>query len=391
MSAKRTERVKSIDLLRGIVIILMVLDHTRDYFHDQAFIFDPTDISQTTPILFFTRFITHYCAPVFVFLAGTSAYIYGLKVGTKELSKWLLKRGIWLVIAELSILKLAWTFQLDYTNIILQVIWVIGVSMIFLAAFIHLSPKLCISICVLAIAGHNLLDSLTFDNHFNSFWVLLHQGGVISTTDSNIFIAYPMIPWIFVMPLGYHLGKLYRPEVDHLTRHSIILTIGIIATGLFFIIRTTNIYGDSIMWIESDDVWKMIMSYFNLSKYPPSLLYLLITLGPALILLSFAEKWKGYFFDTFVTIGRVPMFYYIIHIYVIHFLALIAAVLTGYHASDMIISVWINESAKLNGYGFNLYFVYIIWILMVVCLYPLTNWYHRYKSNHREYWWLNYL
>ncbi len=384
------KRIESIDLLRGLVMIIMVLDHVRDFFHADAYLFDPTDVTQTNPMLFFTRFVTHFCAPVFVFLAGTSAYFVGQRMPKTDLTKWLLKRGIWLIFVELVIMKFGWAFKLDYTVIVLQVIWALGASMIFLGAFIHVPKRLMIGISLTAIFGHNFFDSFQPD-YFNSLWVFTHVMAPIQTPFNTIFSAYPLVPWIFVMAIGFHFGALYVSNYSQEKRKSALRIIGFACIGLFILIRAINVFGEPKPWTPQDSPIYTFMSFFELTKYPPSLLYLLITLGPSFILLSYSENWKGKWHSMLITIGRVPMFYYIIHVYLIHTLALIAAVATGFPASSMIIDVFVTLSPELQGYGFSLWVVYGTWIAIVLALYPLSKWFDGYKSMNRDKWWLTYL
>ncbi len=392
MNTSTRKRITSIDMLRGLVMILMALDHIRDYFHYDAFLFDPTDLTKTNGAIFLTRFLTHFCATVFVFLAGTSAFFVGQRRDKKSLSIWLLKRGLWLVFVEFTIIKLAWFFKLDYSVLLFMVIWILGVSMIFLAGFIHLPKKLMIVLSILVILGHNALDGVMPAGAFMSgLWSFLHVFNVVPLGNIQLFIAYPILPWVFVMPLGYYFGELYKPSVSPEFRVKRLWQLGISITLAFFIIRFVNIYGDPYPWSPQKSFDFTVMSFFNLTKYPPSLLYLLITLGPSIIFLAVTEKWKGSFFDKLITIGRVPMFFYIIHIYFIHLLALIAAVLTGFNASDMVIDFWINEEPQLQGYGFSLWVVYLVWIALIIGLYPLCSWFNNYKSNNRDKWWLSYL
>ncbi|WP_420401529.1 DUF1624 domain-containing protein [Flagellimonas sp.] len=392
MENDRRKRIKSIDMLRGLVMIIMALDHVRDYFHADAYFFDPSDLTQTNVPLFWTRFVTHFCAPVFVFLAGTSAFFVGQRRNKKSLSVWLLKRGIWLIIAEFTIIKLAWMFKLDYSGVLLQVIWVLGVSMIFLAAFIHLPKKLGLVICLVAVFGHNLLDSVAPTTPLVAgLWTFLHSFNLVDLGFIQLFVAYPMIPWIFVMPLGYYLGELYKPSFDPKLRISRLLQIGLGLTLLFFALRAINIYGDSYHWATQDSVGLTVASFFNITKYPPSLHFLLITLGPSLVFLALVENWQNKWTEKMVVIGRVPMFFYIVHIYVIHALAVIAAMMTGFSFSDMVIDLWITLQPQLQGYGFNLWVVYLIWVVLIIALYPICSWYNNYKTAHREKWWLSYL
>lgn len=392
MKTTTRKRITSIDMLRGLVMILMALDHIRDYFHYDAFLFTPTDLTKTNGALFLTRFLTHFCATVFVFLAGTSAFFVGQRRDKKSLSVWLLKRGFWLVFVEFTIIKFAWFFKLDFSVLLFMVIWILGVSMIFLAGFIHLPKKPMIALSVLVILGHNALDGMMPGGSFMSgLWSFLHVYSEVPLGNIQLFVAYPILPWVFVMPLGYYFGELYKPSISSEFRVKRLWQLGVSITLAFFILRFVNIYGDPYPWSTQKSFDFTLMSFFKLTKYPPSLLYLLITLGPSIIFLALAEKWKGSFFDKLITIGRVPMFFYIIHIYIIHLLALIAAILTGFNASDMVIDFWINEEPELQGYGFSLWVVYLVWVILIIGLYPLCNWFNNYKSSNRDKWWLSYL
>ena len=391
MNTTTRKRITSIDMLRGLVMVLMALDHIRDYFNYDAFLFDPTDLTKTTGALFITRFLTHFCATVFIFLAGTSAFFVGQRRDKKSLSVWLLKRGLWLIIVEFTIIKLAWFFKLDYSVLLFMVIWILGLSMIFLAGFIHLPKKLMIFLSVLVIVGHNAFDAFTPEGPIMSgLWIFLHEFGMVNIGNIDAHVAYPILPWVFVMPLGYYFGELYKPTVNSSFRIKRLWQLGIGITLAFFILRFINIYGDPYFWSSQKSIGFTIMSFFNVTKYPPSLMYLLITLGPSIIFLALTEKWRGPFFDKLITIGRVPMFFYIIHIYIIHLLALIAALFTGFKASDMVIDFWVNEQPELQGYGFNLWVVYLLWILLIIALYPACSLFNKYKSNNRDKWWLSY-
>lgn len=373
-------------------MVIMALDHVRDYFHYDAFFFDPSDLENTSPMIFWTRFITHFCAPVFVFLAGTSAFFVGQRRNKKSLSIWLLKRGLWLILAEITIIKFAWTFKLDFSILILQVIWVLGISMIFLAGFIHLPRKWVIAVCLLGVGGHNLLDGLMPASEVAAgIWTMLHVEGFLGPEGLSVYVAYPMIPWIFVMPLGYYFGQLYTSEVEPRLRVRRLLQLGFTVTGLFFVLRLLNVYGEPVKWATQETLTFTILSFFDLTKYPPTLLYLLITLGPSILLLAFAEKWQGALASRLVVIGRVPMFFYIIHLYAIHLLAMPAALMSGFSPTDMVIDFWVTLEPQLQGYGFGLWLVYLVWIFLVLALYPLCQRYYDYKSNNRHRWWLSYL
>jgi uncharacterized membrane protein len=388
-----TKRIESIDLLRGVVMIIMALDHVRDYFHYDAFLYSPTNLSRTNIALFFTRFITHYCAPVFVFLAGTSSYLHGLKRSKSELSFFLLTRGVWLVIIEIFAVGLFRTFNLAYTFSSLQVIWAIGLSMMALSAIIYMNRTLILFVGLSLVLGHNALDTIHVQgNTLPAFlWSILHDEKQFTFSRFIVYVHYPVLPWLGVMILGYYLGSLYAPSFDQHERKRILRLLGIGALGLFIILRLDNWYGDSAHWSVQKNAAFSVLSFLNVTKYPPSLLYLLITLGPALILLAVMEKPVNSLARKIVTFGRVPMSYYLAHILLIHIVAVVAALITG-HSEMGILNNAVNNVPELKGYGFGLATVYIIWIALVFLLYPFCKWFERYKRSHQsEYWWLSYL
>ncbi len=393
MTSSDGNRIVSLDILKGLVMIIMTLDHVRDYFHYDAFFYDPEDLMQTNPVLFMTRFITHFCAPVFVALAGTSAYLVGRKMGKKELSIWLLKRGFWLILLELTLVKFAWTFNPDYHTIGLLVIWALGAGMISLAVFIQLPKKVSIAISLLMIFGHNALDGFQPEgNGILSFlWKLLHVQGPVTFGEFTLRITYPVIPWLGLMVLGYYFGELYRPEFDKQRRLKILLYSGISCVLLFIVLRIGNLYGDPSPWVKQSSPIYSFLSFINVTKYPPSLLYLLITIGPSLIFLYLFERFDFSWLKPVITIGRVPMFWYILHLYVIHIVATIAAVLTGFAFSDMVLTGFISSEPQLKGYGFSLWAVYLFWVGICLFLYPISKWYDGYKRANRDKWWLSYL
>lgn len=391
MSTFLKNRIESIDLLKGIVMVVMALDHTRDYFHSAAYLYDPTDPVHTSWPIFFTRWITHYCAPTFSFLAGASAFFAGKRRTKGELSKFLFTRGLWLVFIEISFVNFGWFFDIQFRTPSLITIWSLGISMIILAALIHLPKKIILMISCLIIFGHNLLDPIHFKGSI--IWAMLHDGGLFNLSkDYVMLVGYPVIPWIGVMALGYCFGSLYDHSFSSVRRKKILTTIGISAIVGFFVIRFINIYGDPIGWKHYDTISQSFMSFLNPLKYPPSLCYLLMTIGPALIILANTEKIKGPIVNFFSTFGRVPFFYYILHIYLIHALALVSAELTGYSWKQMIFhGGWLTDLPGLKGYGFSLWIVYLIWIAVIVICYPLCKKFDTYKMNHKEKWWLSYL
>jgi uncharacterized membrane protein len=386
-------RVASIDILRGLVMVIMALDHVRDYFHFDAFFFDPLDLEQTNSALFWTRFVTHFCAPVFVFLAGTSAFFVSRRRTKRELSVWLLQRGFWLVVLEFTIVRFGWLFNFGYSQVFAGVIWILGLSMIILAGLVYLPGRLVLAVSALAVVGHNAFDGFTPEGPIASLvWSFLHVRGFIDFAGFKLFsFAYPLMPWPFVMALGFELGRLYSTDVDPAGRRRVLWQVGAACVAVFVLLRLVNVYGDPIPWSVQATPLFTVWSFFNVNKYPPSLLFLLITLGPALIFLAISENWRGRIADWLATVGRVPLFFYVIHIYVIHALGAIAAGATGYGAEGIVIDFWVTEQPELDGYGFNLGVVYLIWVAVVVALYPACAWYDRYKMSHKDNRWLSYL
>ena len=382
------KRIVSIDFVRGFIMILMALDHVRQFFHIDSFYYSPTDLSQADSATFWTRFITHFCAPLFIFLAGISARILGQKLLDYQLSKWLVIRGLWLIILEITIVKLVTLFNLNYDTIVLQVIWVIGVAMIFLAFFLHLPFKIGLTITIIGLIGHHFMEFINMDN--STLWVFLYQFKLIQLGSINVFVAYQVIPWVFVITLGYYIGEWYLAEYNLKERRNQLLYLGIAMIGLFFIGRLINSYGDPNQW-ELGSLIHTINSFFNVNKYPPSLFYLAITIGSGLVLLSLSESWKGSWVDKLVIIGRVPLFYYIVHFLLIHSLALIYALSSGYQFSDMIIDVWITTQTELRGFGTSLFGVYLIWIVVILIMYPLSNWFDKVKNSQYGKWWVSML
>lgn len=383
-------RIESIDLLKGLVMVIMALDHTRDYFHYAAFLFDPTDPNQSTLPIFFTRFITHFCAPAFSFSAGLSAFMVGRRKSVGELSGFLFKRGLWLIFIELTVVNFAWYFDLSFRNPGLIVIWSLGVSMIVLAALIHLPKKIILLFSCILIFGHNLLDTVHYEG--NVLWAILHEVHIFDISETHkLDVYYPLVPWIAVMSLGYYFGSFYDKSYDSAKRVKVFNLTGFLAIILFVVIRFVNNYGDPIPWQHFDSVSKELIAFLNPSKYPPSLMYLLMTLGVTFLFLANAENLKGKVVDFFSTFGRVPFFYYILHIYVIHLLAMVFAELTGFGWEIMVLPTWVSEIPALKGFGFSLWVVYLVWICIVLFLYPLCKKFDKYKMNHKEKWWLSYL
>jgi uncharacterized membrane protein len=395
MSEVKKFRIESIDLLRGVVMVIMALDHVRDYFHINALgVNDPTNLETTTPILFFTRFITHYCAPTFVFLAGTSAFLYGRNKSKKELFKFLFTRGLWLIFVEIVIMNFLWWFDIHFDLINLQVIWAIGLSMILLSLLIYLPPKIILGIGLLLLFGHNLLDGITFQGNdpVAILWYILHQNQFIQLDHRMIGFYYPILPWIGVMSLGYLFGNFYGKDFDVALRKRWLLRFGFGAIVLFLIIRGINVYGDLVPWTEQKNATYTFLSFMNVSKYPPSLAYILVTLGPGMLFLYATENIQNKITRFFLVFGRVPFFYYVLHIFIIHLAALLLLIALGDDWTKMILtSEFLSPNSPLNGYGYSLGITYLVWIIIVLLLYYPCLKYMKYKAAHRDKWWLSYL
>ncbi|AVI50015.1 hypothetical protein C5O00_02060 [Pukyongia salina] len=393
MVSTKNTRIQSIDILRGIVMVIMALDHVRDYFHAGAFVSDPSNLETTTPILFFTRFITHFCAPVFVFLAGTSAFLYGRNKTKNQLFRFLFTRGLWLIFIEITLMSFLWWFDIKFQFFNLQVIWAIGLCMVVLSFLIYLPIKALIPLGLLIVFGHNLLDGITVEGNGpgSILWYILHQSAFIQFGDTWVSFLYPILPWIGVIVLGYSFGTLYHREYHAPTRKRWLLYLGIGSTVLFIVLRGINIYGDMIPWAVQQNNTYTVLSFLQLTKYPPSLLFLLVTLGPSFLFLYVAEKVRTPASRFFLVYGRVPFFYYVLHVLLIHLAAMAGLVLTGKDWQLMILTMESFMSGELAGYGYSLGVTYLVWICIVLALYPVCNWYMKYKANNRDKWWLSYL
>ena len=389
----RKNRIESIDFLRGLVMIIMALDHVRDYFFFGSFTSNPTDLDTTTPILFYTRIITHYCAPVFVLLTGTSAYLYGAKKNKHDLFKFLLTRGIWLIFLEITVNNFIWFFDPSYSFIVLQVIWAIGFSMLFLSVIIYFSNKIITIIGLAIICLHNLFDIFVFEGQSLDaiVWYFLHQQSMIKISEyTSLVFGYPIIPWVGLMALGFVMGSLYT-EYKSKERTSLLMKFGIYSVLAFIVLRLTNFYGEPNHFAIQKNISFSLMSLFNTTKYPPSLLYLLMTIGPSLILLSIIEKYKNKVTDFFIVFGKVPLFYYISHVFLIHITAIILLFIENKDYSIMLnMTPFLPNQYQLMEYGYPLWVVYLVWVIVILILYPICYKYMKYKSNSKK-WWLSYL
>jgi uncharacterized membrane protein len=396
-------RIQSIDILRGLVMVIMALDHVRDFFYkadlgkaaDAAM--DPTNMQTTYPALFFTRWITHFCAPIFVFLAGASVYLMCQRKSKKEVSLFLIKRGSWLVFVEVIIVTFSWTFNPFFNVFILQVIWAIGVSMILLGLLVLLPYRIIFAVGLLIVAGHNIMDypsvSAGFKGTVLSDLLYFSNFSAYQLWEGHFFlIVYAFLPWTGVMLLGYCFGKLFQSGVDPVWRKKMLLIIGTGLILLFIVLRSTNLYGDPAPWsTQPRGPLYTFLSFLNLNKYPPSLLFLCMTIGPGILFLAFIEKVQNGFTKIMNVYGRVPMLYYILHFYLIHIIVVIVFYLQGFGTKD-IVPEGLPFFFKPNGLGFGLLGVYGIWLLVVVLLYPICKKYDQYKTaNVKEKWWLSYI
>lgn len=393
-------RIDSVDLLRGLVMVIMLIDHTREYVHADAFRFSPTDLNKTNVALFLTRWVTHLCAPTFVFLAGTGVYLQKTRgKSLPELSKFLLTRGLWLIVLEFTIIRFSLFFNFDYSFFgLAQVIWIFGVSMIVLAALIHLPVRVIAALGIGMIALHNLLDRFAVPpavsmagtpapDTLQKLWLFLHQPGFVPLAPNvKMFVAYPILPWVGVMAVGYALGVVYTWEAER--RRKFLLKLGLILTALFVIIRATNLYGDPQIWTTQTSSIFTFLSFLNTTKYPASLLFLLMTLGPALMILSWTDQINeqsenNFLSRIFITFGRVPLFYFVLQMFVAHIFGILLSLLAGKSIGFYFLNFPNSSTDAPPDAGFPLWVVYVVWLVGLMILYPLCRWYGKIKQGRR--------
>jgi uncharacterized membrane protein len=386
-------------------MVIMMLDHTRDFIHNAAQQFDPTDLSQTNVALFFTRWITHFCAPVFVFLAGTGAYLQLARGKSKrDLTRFLVTRGIWLIVLEVTVVRLGVMFNFDVRMFgFLQVIWVIGVSMIVLGALICLPVKVVGAFGLLMIVLHNLLDGIRVNSWrgpedpvpalSEKLWLVLHQPfeafPIAGFPSPVVFVVYPLIPWVGVMAAGYAFGVVY--DMDAQRRRRLLLIIGGVVTAVFIVLRAINGYGDPSQWSSQKNALYTLLSFVNTAKYPPSLLFLLMTLGPSILALAVFETGNGVgrIREFFVTFGRVPLFFYLLQWPLAHVISLVLHLAFG-KPTHWLFQSPIDWTGGTPNMGFNLAVVYLCWIAGVLLLYPVCKAFAELKQKRKD-WWLSYL
>ena len=395
LSATRAYRLESIDMVRGLVIVIMAIDHVRDYFNFGGEP-DPLANPDLGSALFFTRWITHFCAPVFVFLAGTSAGLMTSRKSRSALGAFLFKRGVWLICVEWFVVATAWSFapwgiqQLDgRVGVVMQVIWAIGASMVVLAGAQFLGQRVCLVIGGAIVVGHNLLDPIwpvtsgILDTG-HPWWVALHAQMSIASGPFFFLIPYPVLPWTGVMLLGYGTAPLFQAPAQR--RDARLLAWGVVATAIFVVLRGIGVYGEPNPWQVQDRALVTLIDFLNVTKYPPSLLFMLMTLGPAAILCAFADRVRDPIKRPLVMFGRSPFAFYVAHLYLIHTLAIGFGVIQGFDASEFLTYSFFFP----KGYGVGLAGTYAVWLLVVAMLYPLCKWVAAIK-NRRQDWWLSYL
>ncbi|HEY0677582.1 MAG TPA: heparan-alpha-glucosaminide N-acetyltransferase domain-containing protein, partial [Chitinophagaceae bacterium] len=381
-------RIQSIDILRGLIMVIMAIDHVRDFFHSQAMVQDPLNPETTTPVLYFTRWITHLCAPLFVFLSGTSAFLVGQRKSKGELSRFLITRGLWLILIEVTIVTFGMAFDPEFRFIILGVIWAIGISMVLLGILIWLPFTVILTLGIIIVFGHNILDlkgaaSIQQNSPFIGF---SHRPTFIPLGGDRLLMSlYPFLPWTGIMMLGYCIGKWFVPSVDAVVRRKRLLVLGSGLIIMFFILRAVNAYGDPLPWKSYGNAVGTFMSFMNVQKYPPSLLFASITIGIGMLLLVLFETKTNRLTSILNIYGRVPLFYFVVHFYVIHLLTIAAFYIAGYTDSQIRTPNFFILFRPPE-FGYPLWAVYLIWFALVVMLYPLCKWYNNYKSTHRQWW-----
>ena len=391
----RSYRLTNIDMLRGLVIVIMALDHVRDFFM-MGGVQDPMSQADVSPGLYFTRWVTHFCAPVFVYLAGTSVGLMAARKSANELAGFLFKRGLWLIFVEVAIISTAVTFSPlgevamgGAVIVILQVIWVLGVGMVVLAGAQYLGEKFCLIVGGLILLCHNLLDAAWPSGNImrgsDPFWTTLHTQGSTIFAPFLVNTIYPLLPWVGLILVGYGSAFVFRQDAK--SRDRILMFAGISFIALFIILRFVGIYGEPNPWQSQEQgLLATFFDFMNVSKYPPSLLFTLITLGPMAIICSLADRWQGWWKDTLIMFGRVPFAFYVAHFYLIHILAIGFGVIQGFEASQFMHIFFLFP----EGYGTNLIGVYIVWLLVLIILYPFCRWMSNIKRNRKD-WWLSYL
>ena len=393
----RASRVIAIDALRGAVMVIMALDHVRDFVHRAAMVASPTDLTQTTPILFLTRWVTHICAPTFMFTAGMGAFFWWHQRRTRrQLSTFLLTRGVWLIVLELTVMRVAYDFDVSLRDpVLLLVLWVLGACMVGLAAMIWLPARALAALSIAIIVLHNSLDRVRASQFGAAAWLwnLMHAPGAFRVGGVSVIVGYPLVPWIAVMALGFVAGHVFL--MDTSARRRRLIVAGAVSTLAFVAIRALNVYGDPAPWSPQQDTATTMLSFLNTTKYPPSLAFLLMTLGPAMLMLAFFDRPALTPSHPLVVFGRVPLFYFVGHFFTAHVVAVVLALFRyGRNALAFIFHPVPSMGGPADlfppAFGYDLWFAYLVWALIVLALYPACRWFARIKSSRRN-WWLSYL
>lgn len=389
-----TRRIQSIDVLRGIIMAIMALDHSRDFFHIDATTGNPLDPETTTPILFFTRWITHFCAPTFVFLSGTGIYLQSLRKTRKELSFFLLMRGLWLVLAELTLVGFGWSFDYTFSFFFLQVIWAIGWSMVILSLLVLSRYRVLAALGIIITLCHNLVDYATITDPTTEIAanaLIMTSFKPYAVGPFGVMFGYAILPWTGIMLLGYAVGRWFNTSlVTPQHRKKVLVSMGLLLCALFVLLRLSNSYGDPRPWEPRDTVAKTIMAFLDITKYPPSLMYACMTLGPSLLVLAWLEGIQNRITNIFNVFGRVPFFYYILHVYVIHLVTVVMFYAQGFDFQDNFTQEMAFGFRPKFNFGVSLGATYALWVLVLVICYFPSRWYNNYKSTHKK-WWLSYI
>jgi uncharacterized membrane protein len=403
MTQPRT-RVASVDLLRGLVIVIMAIDHTRDFVHWAAMNFQPEDLTRTTAPIFFTRWITHFCAPVFMFCAGLGAWFRLERGGSRtptssgeasvrDLSRFLWTRGLWLIVLEVTVVRLGFFFNVKYDLVLLLVFWALGLSMIALAALVHLPYRAILIISAGMVVLHNAFDGVRAQSlgSLGWLWNVLHQPGLLTPGPPAIILAYPIVPWVGVMALGFCAGRLYRLADDD--RRRMLMWIGVAATVAFVVVRGIDVYGDPRPWAAQSTIAMTVISFLNCTKYPPSLSFLLMTLGPAMVFLSLADRARPSESNPLVVFGRAPLVFFVVHLPLIRVMG-IALTAARYGPAPFLFTppptLGTPRTMFPSDYGWDLWVVYAIWAVVLALMYPLCRWFVNLRQRRRDPW-LSYL
>lgn len=389
-----SSRLTSLDAWRGLIMVMMALDHVRDFVHAGAMTGSPEDLATTTPILFLTRWLTHFCAPVFMFAAGAGVFLKLQREGSKaKLSWYLLTRGVWLVLLELTIMRLAMNFSIDLQYpVLLLVLWALGMCMVVLAALMHLPMPAIAIVSAVLILGHNAVDGVRAAQLgvWPWLWNVLHQQGVFIVGGVPVVTAYPLVPWIGVMAAGFCFGPVLRMAPP--ARQRVMIRSGLALIAGFVILRTFNLYGEPSHWSPQGSAAMSVVSFLRATKYPPSLIFLMMTMGPALLVLAWLDRLDWSKQHPLNVIGRVPLFYYVIHFWLIHLVASALAFVT--HGSASLAWLFMplpsmGGPAKLfpPDFGYPLWAAYVVWIAVVLMMYPLCRWFAALKARHTGWWW----